>query len=93
MHPLSPRPSPAADPGLKWGGKAGAAQRRLWRRGLGVGGEQVLTYRLEVGGETETERCLCRGRDDSRLRTRQKREWKGKDQPLRPGNIRPPPPK
>ena len=61
--------------------------------GLGVGGEQVFTYRLEAGGETERERCLCRGRDDSRLRTRQKREWKGKDQPLRPGNIRPPPPK
>ena len=31
MHPLSPRPSPAADPGLKWGGEAGAAQRLCWR--------------------------------------------------------------
>lgn len=26
------------------------------RAGLGVGGEQVLTYRLEAGGETKTER-------------------------------------
>ena len=42
------------------------------RGGLGVGGEQVLTYRLEAGGETKTERRLCRGRDEARLRTRQK---------------------
>ena len=67
MHPLhNPHPQPRPQlqtlgcdvkgrrPVLPRGAFGGRGIKR--GAGLGVGGEQVLTYRLETGGETETER-------------------------------------
>lgn len=106
--PLSPPLSSCRPWRLNWGSGGGRCcpeapleageQEKSW---AWRGREQVLTYRLEAGGETKTERDVsAEAETEARLRTRQKREWKGERPALDPWKYphplththRPPPP-